>query len=94
MRGNLRFPLMGAPSDTLQLGSGEHGQSPRSPTLAVQLQPGVRHLKVSDTGFGPRYGWLSRDQRLSRIRLTGQNVAEPPKSSAPAAKTFAPAGVS
>ena len=36
----------------------------------------------------------SRAQRLSSIRFTGQNVAEPPKSSAPAANTFAPAGVS
>ena len=33
-------------------------------------------------------------QRLSSIRRTGQNVTEPPKSSTPAAKTRAPAGVS
>ena len=48
-------------------------------------------------GLGPRradHGWDSRAQRLSSIRVMGQKVAEPPKSSVPAAKTFAPAGVS
>src|SRR5439155_11934418 len=40
------------------------------------------------------HGWLSRAHRLSRIRFTGQKVAEPPKSSEPAANTFAPIGVS
>ena len=40
------------------------------------------------------YGCVSLAQTLSSIRLTGQKVADPPKSSAPAANTLAPAGVS
>ena len=35
-----------------------------------------------------------RAQRLSSMRFIGGYVAEPPKSSVPAANTFAPAGVS
>ena len=40
------------------------------------------------------HGWLSRAQRLSSMRFTGQKVDEPAKSSMPAANTFAPAAVS
>ena len=46
------------------------------------------------TALRTGYGAASRAHRFSSIRLTGQKVADPPKSSAPAAKTFAPAGVS
>ena len=40
------------------------------------------------------YGTASRAHRFSSIRRTGQSVAEPPKSRAPPANTFAPAAVS
>lgn len=40
------------------------------------------------------YGIANLVQRFSSIRRTGQSVAVPPKSIAPAAKTFAPWGVS
>ncbi len=52
-------------------------------------RPGRRPV-VFDGG----YGTDSRSQRFWRIRRVGQKVAEPAKSSAPAANTFAPAGVS
>ena len=45
-------------------------------------------------GFAARYGSESRAHKLSSIFFIGQNVAEPPKSSTPAANTLAPVGVS
>ena len=41
MGGNLRFPPIGPPSDTLQLVAGEHGQSPHSRQLEVHEEFGV-----------------------------------------------------
>ena len=45
-------------------------------------------------GANELYGVARRAHRFSSIRLIRGTIALPPKSIAPAAKTFAPAGVS
>ena len=54
----------------------------------------ARGTSTGATRPSGRHRRNSRAQRLSSILFTGQKVAEPPKSSAPAANTFAPSGVS
>jgi hypothetical protein len=64
-----------------------------------------RQLRMGEHEFGREpllrgihcagaYGVASRAQRFESMRLTAGSVAEPPKSIAPPAKTFAPCGVS
>ncbi len=56
---------------------------------------GVRGLELADPQHArDSYGVESRAQRFESMRLTVGTVAEPPKSIAPPAKTFAPCGVS
>ena len=77
---------------------GDRGGSRRGARAgaAVRREPLVAlpRLRLGRLARRRGHGCESRAQRLSRMCFTGQNVAEPPKSSVPAAKTFAPAGVS
>ena len=85
---------------------GSHGGAGRSraalrrePLVALpRLRLGRLAQHESDSArrirFASVQGRLSLAQTLSSMRFIGQNVAEPPKSSVPAANTFAPAGVS